>query len=115
MRIAEFCKAALVIAPVLAGATEAHALAYWCHMNDWSRKQAFLSDIKPVGKLTSRQLRAVASRFRRTVNIRYDTFYGIDAATCSLYSSQSKATLARSAQTVELQRQGFSLFTVDVF
>jgi len=118
MRFAEFLKAGLLIALMLAGATEGQArapAAYWCHLNDQYRRQTFLTDVKPTTKLTSRQLRNLASRFRRTVNTQYDVFYGIDAASCSLYSSHSRADLARSEQIVELERQGFSVFTINVF
>ena len=111
-------KTGLVTALMLAATTEGQArgpAVYWCQLSDWSHRQVFLSDVKPTAKLNARQLRDLASRFRRTVNSQFDSFYGIDAATCSLYATRSRADLARSEQTAELERQGFSAFTINVF
>jgi hypothetical protein len=90
----------------------AHAAGLYCALSDNSVHRAYVSDVRRIGREPRLALRNLASRFRRTVNIEYSTYFVSNNGICHRFGSPAAAAFNLGLLKEKLQNDNFAVFVV---
>jgi len=93
----------LAAACILLASPAARAAGLYCALSDPAAKRAYVSEVRRVGRETRLQTRNLASRFRRTVNVEYSTYFVSNSGVCHRFGSPAAAAfnLGRLKETFQ--------------
>jgi len=110
MRIAAI--AGLLVCCFLSVMPAAHAAGLYCSLSDNSVRRAYVSEVRRIGREPRLALRNLASRFRRTVNVEYSTYFVSNNGVCHRFGSPAAAAFNLGLLKEKLQNDNFSVIVV---
>jgi hypothetical protein len=110
MRIAVI--AGLLVCCFLSVVPVARAAGLYCALNDPTVQRAYVSEVRRIGREPRLQLRNLASRFRRTVNVEYSTFFVSNSGVCHRFRSPAAAAFNLGLLKEKLRNDNVSVIVV---
>ncbi len=90
----------------------ARAAGLYCALSDNTVRRAYVSEVRRIGREPRLALRNLASRFRRTVNVEYSTFFISNGGVCHRFGSPAAAAFNLGLLKEKLQNDNFSIIVV---
>jgi len=104
--------AGLLVCCFLSVMPAAHAAGLYCSLSDNSVRRAYVSEVRRIGREPRLALRNLASRFRRTVNVEYSTYFVSNNGVCHRFRSPAAAAFNLGILREKLQNDNFAVVVV---
>jgi hypothetical protein len=105
----------LLVTWMLLAMPAAQAGGLYCSLNDNAAKRAYVSEVRRIVHESRLQLRNLASRFRRTVNVEYSTFFIGNKGVCHQFANPAAAAFDLGGLKARMENENIAVIVVGSF